>query len=72
MPLKTRNTGATTLGQYNTPPPDQYWAGSQIYATSVYEKWPGDVESYSQVIRWDSTAQNINGCLLYTSPSPRD
>src|SRR6516162_5846578 len=51
LPLKTRNTGATTLSQYNTPPPDPYWAGSQIYATSVYEKWPGDVESYSQVIR---------------------
>jgi TonB-dependent receptor len=67
VPLKSRNTGATTLGQYNTPPADQYWAGSQIYATSVYEKWPGDVESYSQVIRWDSTAQNINGQLDFNN-----
>jgi TonB-dependent receptor len=70
LPLKTRNTGATTLGQYNTPPPDQYWAGSQIYATSVYEKWPGDVESYSQVISWDSTAQNINGQLDFNNGGP--
>jgi TonB-dependent receptor len=67
VPLKSRNTGATTLSQYNTPPPDQYWAGSQIYATSVYEKWPGDVESYSQVIRWDSSAQNINGQLDFNN-----
>ena len=36
------------------------WAGSQIYTTQVYEKWPGDVESYSQVIRRESTAQNFN------------
>jgi len=70
LPLKTRNTGATTLGQYNTPPPDQYWAGSQIYATSVYEKWPGDVESYSQIIRWDSTAQNFNGQLDFNNGGP--
>jgi TonB-dependent receptor len=67
VPLKSRNTGATTLSQYNTPPPDQYWAGSQIYATSVYEKWPGDVESYSQVIRWDSSAQNFNGQLDFNN-----
>ena len=70
VPLKSRNTGATTLGAYNTPPPDQYFAGSQIYATSVYEKWPGDVESYSQVIRWDSTAQNINGQLDFNNGGP--
>jgi TonB-dependent receptor len=63
VPLQSRNTGSTTLSQYNTPPADQYWAGSQIYTTQVYEKWPGDVESYSQIIRWDSTAQNINGQL---------
>jgi len=72
VPLKSRNTGATALDQYNTPPmpgqpPDQYWAGSQIYATSVYEKWPGDVESYSQVIRWDSSAQNMNAQLDFNN-----
>jgi len=70
VPLQSRNTGATTLGQYNTPPADQYWAGSQIYTTQVYEKWPGDVESYSQIIRWDSTAQNFNGQLDFNNGGP--
>src|SRR5271166_4642481 len=60
VPLQSRNTGSTALSQYNTPPPDPNWAGSNIYTTQVYEKWPGDVESYSQVNRWQSTAQNFN------------
>jgi TonB-dependent receptor len=60
VPLQSRNTGSTALSQYNTPPQDPNWAGSNIYATQVYEKWPGDVESYSQVNRWQSTAQNFN------------
>src|SRR5579864_5182592 len=69
VPLQSRNTGATTLGQYNTPqppplpPPDPNWAGSQIYTTQVYQKYPGDVESYSQITRWDSTAHNFNAQL---------
>src|SRR5215467_2894839 len=63
VPLQSRNTGSTTLSQYNTPPPDAYWAGSQIYTTQIYEKWPGDVESFSQVTRRDSSAQNINAQL---------
>ena len=67
VPLKSRNTGSTTLSQYNTPPPDAYWAGSQIYTTQVYEKWPGDVESFSQVTRRDSTAQNINAQLDFNN-----
>jgi TonB-dependent receptor len=60
VPLQSRNTGVTALSQYNTPPQDPNWAGSNIYTTQVYEKWPGDVESYSQVNRWQSTAQNFN------------
>ncbi len=60
VPLQSRNTGATALSQYNAPPPDPSWAGSQIYTTQVYEKWPGDVESFSQVIRRQSTAKNLN------------
>jgi TonB-dependent receptor len=60
VPLQSRNTGATTIGGYNTPPADPNWSGSQIYTTQVYEKWPGDVESYSQTIRRRSTAQNFN------------
>jgi TonB-dependent receptor len=60
VPLQSRNTGSTALSQYNTPPPDPAWAGSNIYTTQVYEKWPGDVESFSQGIRRNSTAQNFN------------
>ena len=60
LPLQSRNTGATALSQYNTPPVDPSWAGSQIYSTQTYEKWPGDVESYTQVIRRESTARNFN------------
>ena len=60
VPLQSRNTGATALSQYNTPPPDPNWAGSNIYTTQVYEKWPGDVESFTQVVRHESTAQDLN------------
>jgi TonB-dependent receptor len=69
VPLQSRNTGSTALSQYNTPlpngKPDPNWAGSNIYTTQVYEKWPGDVESYSQVNRYESTAQNLNLQLDY-------
>ena len=53
VPVQSRDTGSTALGQYNTPhdPNAAAWAGSHIYTTQVYEKWPGDVESFSQVIR---------------------
>jgi TonB-dependent receptor len=70
VPLQSRNTGATALSQYNTPPQDPAYAGSQIYTTQVYEKWPGDVESYSQVIRRDSTAQNFNLQLDFDDGGP--
>jgi len=70
VPLQSRNTGATALSQYNTPPQDPAYAGSQIYTTQVYEKWPGDVESYSQVIRRDSTAQNFNLQLDFDNGGP--
>ncbi len=64
VPLQSQNTGATSLGQYNTPAPgggaNPGWAGSQIYTTQVYERWPGDVESYSQLESTGSTAQNAN------------
>ena len=70
VPLQSRNTGSTALSQYNTPPADPNWSGSQIYTTQVYEKWPGDVESYSQVIRRESTAQNINLQLDFDNGGP--
>ena len=60
VPLQSMNTGATALSQYNTPPPDPAWSGSQIYTTQVYEKWPGDVESFSQIESTGSVAQNAN------------
>jgi TonB-dependent receptor len=60
VPQQSMNTGATALSQYNTPPPDPAWTGSQIYTTQVYEKWPGDVESFSQIENSGSTAQNAN------------
>jgi len=70
VPLQSRNTGSTPLSQYNTPPPDPNWAGSQIYTTQVYEKWPGDVESYSQIVAWDSAAQNLNAQLDFNNGGP--
>jgi TonB-dependent receptor len=70
VPLRSRNTGSTALSQYNTPPQDPNWAGSNIYSTQVYEKWPGDVESYSQVNRWRSTAQNFNVQLDFDNGGP--
>jgi len=74
VPLQSRNTGSPALSQYGIPPPgtppDPNWVGSNIYTTQVYEKWPGDVESYSQVNRWQSTAQNFNLQLDYDNGGP--
>ena len=70
VPLQSRNTGATALSQYDTPPQDPDWAGSQIYSTQVYEKWTGDVESYSQTIRRRSTAQDFNLQLDFDNGGP--
>ncbi len=70
VPLVSRDTGATALSQYNTPPQDPNWAGSHIYTTQVYEKWPGDVESYTQAIRRESTARNFNVQLDFDNGGP--
>ena len=70
VPLQSRNTGSTALSQYNTPPPDPTFSGSQIYTTQVYEKWPGDVESFTQVERRESTAQNFNLQLDFDNGGP--
>ncbi|MFO1468368.1 MAG: TonB-dependent receptor [Steroidobacteraceae bacterium] len=72
VPLQSRDTGTTALSQYNTPddPDAAAWAGSHIYTTQVYEKWPGDVESYSRVERRQSTAQNLNLQLDYDEGGP--
>jgi TonB-dependent receptor len=74
VPLQSRNTGSTALSQYGTPPPgvapDPAWAGSHIYTTQVYQKYPGDVESFSQVTRRQSTAQNFNVQLDFDNGGP--
>lgn len=63
VPLQSRDTGSPALGSYGTPEPG--WAGSHIYTTQVYEKWPGDVESFSQITQKSSNAKNFNLQLDY-------
>jgi TonB-dependent receptor len=72
VPLQSRNTGSTALSQYNTPddPDAAAWAGSQIYTTQVYQKYPGDVESFSRVERRESTAKNFNLQLDFNNGGP--
>ena len=72
VPLQSRDTGSTALSQYNTVDPDSAadWAGSHIYATSVYQKWPGDIETYSRIERRQSTAQNFNLQLDFNNGGP--
>ncbi|HUB92107.1 MAG TPA: TonB-dependent receptor plug domain-containing protein, partial [Dyella sp.] len=68
VPLQSRDTGSPALGSYGTPEPG--WEGSQIYTTQVYEKWPGDVESYSQIIQKTSVAKNLNLQVDYDNGGP--
>lgn len=68
VPLQSRNTGSPALGSYGTPEPG--WEGSQIYTTQVYQKWPGDVESYSSIIQKSSVAKNFNLQLDYDNGGP--
>ncbi|RDS83677.1 TonB-dependent receptor [Dyella monticola] len=68
VPLQSRDTGSPALGAYGTPEPG--WQGSQIYTTQVYEKWPGDVESFSQITQKSSVAKNFNLQLDYDDGGP--
>lgn len=68
VPLQSRDTGSPALGAYGTPEPG--WEGSQIYTTQVYEKWPGDVESFSQITQKSSNAKNFNLQLDYDNGGP--
>jgi len=63
VPLQSRNTGSPVAGAYGTPEPG--WSGSQMFTTQVYEKWPGDVESFSQITQKSSNAKNFNLQLDY-------
>lgn len=68
VPVQSRNTGVAVGGQYGAAEPG--WEGSQLYTTQVYQKWPGDVESYSQITRKDSTSRNFNLQLDYDDGGP--
>lgn len=69
VPLVSRNTGAAIAGQYATPD-DPPWVNSQLYTTQVYEKWPGDVESFSQIIQKGSVARNFNVQVDFDNGGP--
>ncbi|MEP7185234.1 MAG: TonB-dependent receptor plug domain-containing protein, partial [Rhodanobacter sp.] len=68
VPLQSRDTGSPVAGSYGTPEPG--WDGSHLYTTQVYEKWPGDVESFSQINRKDSNAKNFNAQLDFDNGGP--
>ncbi|MBS0431944.1 MAG: TonB-dependent receptor [Proteobacteria bacterium] len=69
VPLSSRDTGTTVAGQYGTPD-DPPWDGMHLYTTQVYEKWPGDVESFSQITQKGSIARNFNVQLDYDNGGP--
>jgi TonB-dependent receptor len=68
VPLQSRDTGRPVAGSYGTPEPG--WDGTHLYTTQVYEKWPGDVESFSQVTRRNSIAKNFNAQLDFDNGGP--
>ena len=69
VPVSSRNTGASVGGQYGTPD-DPPWENMNIYTTQVYKKWPGDVESFSQITRTDSMARNFNVQVDFDNGGP--
>ncbi|HEX7324555.1 MAG TPA: TonB-dependent receptor [Rhodanobacteraceae bacterium] len=68
VPLQSRDTGAPIAGAYGTPEPG--WNGMQLYTTQEYEKWPGDVESFSQIMQKNSIAQNFNLQVNFDNGGP--
>ena len=69
VPVDSRNTGSTVAGQYATPD-DPPWENMNLYTTQVYKKWPGDVESFSQITRTDSVARNFNVQVDFDNGGP--
>src|SRR6185437_732581 len=69
VPTSSRTTGASVGGQYGTPD-DPPWENMNIYTTQVYKKWPGDVESFSQITRTDSMARNFNVQVDFDNGGP--
>jgi TonB-dependent receptor len=68
VPLQSRDTGSPALGSYGTP--EDGWDNMHLYTTQVYEKWPGDVESFSQITQKNSTARNFNAQVDYDNGGP--
>jgi TonB-dependent receptor len=69
VPLDSRDTGSTVAGQYGTPD-DPPWQDMHLYTTQVYEKWPGDVESFSQITQKASITKNFNVLLNFDNGGP--
>ncbi len=69
VPLDSRDTGSTVAGQYGTPD-DPPWQDMHLYTTQVYEKWPGDVESFSQITQKASITKNFNVQLNFDNGGP--
>jgi TonB-dependent receptor len=68
VPLQSRDTGSPAAGSYGTPEPG--WEDSHLYTTQVYQKWPGDVESFSQVTQKNSVARNFNVQVEFDNGGP--
>jgi TonB-dependent receptor len=68
VPLQSRDTGAPVLGSYGTPEPG--WDNMHLYTTQVYQKWPGDVESFSQNTARNSIAKNFNAQVDFDNGGP--
>ena len=68
MPLQSRDTGSPALGSYGTP--EDGWDNMHLYTTQVYEKWPGDVESFTQNTLKKSIARNFNMQLDFDNGGP--
>lgn len=68
IPLVSRNTGAPISGEFGAPEPG--WDGMQLFTTQVYQKWPGDVESFSQILQTGSVVRNFNAQLDFDNGGP--
>ena len=68
VPLQSRDTGSPALGSYGTP--EDGWDNMHLYTTQVYEKWPGDVESFTQNTLRKSVARNFNLQLDFDNGGP--
>jgi TonB-dependent receptor len=61
VPLVATNTGVTVTGPYN----DKEGWNQTFYTTQVYQKWLGDMETYSENDFTESTSRNYNLELNY-------